>query len=125
MKLKQAVEVFTALTALAATKLPAKTGYRVAKTLNAFRADVALYEEERNKLVSALGIPMDDNSGNFKLVGESFMKFNEQHEAMLDEEVTPSFFPITPEDLGNVEIEPQHLAVLDGIFIKETQNETV
>lgn len=122
MKLKQAVDVFAALSALAATKLPAKTGYRVAKALNTFRSDIASYEEQRNKLVSELGTPVNDGSGNFKFEGEAFKAFNEQHEAMLEEEVSPSFASICPDDLGNAEIEPVHLAVLDGIFIRENES---
>lgn len=39
--------------------------------------------------------------------------------ALTDEEVTISLPTISPDDLGDVSIEPAHLAALDGIIIVE------
>lgn len=118
MKLKTILEIAPALSALGATKLPAKIAYRVAKALNAIRADVANYDEQRMKLLRELGKP-DEKDPNIVRLGDNAAAFDEQIKALIDEDVTVTLPTITLDDLGDASIEGAHLAALDGIFIVE------
>jgi hypothetical protein len=118
MKLSQLIEIFPALSALAQTKLPARTGYRIAKAINLLKPELTAYENERIKLAESLGKRTEDGQ-QFKFNDGNAKEFIQQMNALTDEEVTIAFPTITPDDLGDVSIEPAHLATLDGIIIKE------
>lgn len=118
MKLSKLIEVFQAMQALSQTKLPAKVGYRVAKSINMIRPELEAYEQQRAKLAESLGKISDDGK-QYLFDGQSGKDFQDQISAMLDEEVTLDLPSITPEDLGDAEIEPMHLAALDDFFIKQ------
>jgi hypothetical protein len=118
MKLSKLIEMFPALNTLAQSKLPAKTGYRIAKAINLIKPELAAYEEQRIKLAESLGTKTDDGQ-QFKFEDDGAKKFIEQMNALTDEEVEITLPSITPDDLGDVAIEPVHLAALDGVFIKE------
>ena len=122
MKLSALLEISPALSALATTKLPAKSGYRIGKWITLIKAEETAYHAERNKLLQELGTPGEVQDGNqqFTFTEESGKQFIEQQNALSDEEVDTASLPtITPDDLGSAEIEPHHLAALDGIIIKE------
>lgn len=116
MKLKTIIEITPALSALGATKLPAKIAYRVARALNAIKPDAVAYDEQRMKLLRELGTP-DEKDQNIVRLGDNAAAFDEQIKALLDEDVTVTLPTITLDDLGDASIEPMHLAALDGIFI--------
>lgn len=117
MQLRTLISITQAIHALGATKLPAKTAYRVAKAINAIRPEMAAYDEARLKLAAELGTLSED--GLQYVFGDNTQAFIRQHEALLDEESTVTLPTITPDDLGDVAIEAHHLAALDGVFIKE------
>ena len=123
MKLSQLLEVTPAINALAGTKLPAKTGYRLGKWITLVKAEEAEFHAARNKLLQELGTAGEanaDGSMPFSFTAENGKQFVEQQNALSDEEVDTASLPtITPDDLGSAEIEPHHLAALDGIIIKE------
>lgn len=123
MKLKTIIEITPALSALGATKLPAKIAYRVAKALNAIKADYTTYEEQRTKLLRELGTP-DKVDPNIVRLGDNAAAFDEQIKALIDEDVAVTLPTITLDDLGDASIEPMHLAALDGIFIVEPKPTT-
>ena len=118
MKLFQVVEIFPALQALGATKLSAKAGYRIAKAINLVRPEIQAYEEQRIKLAQELGTKSEDGL-HFRFEDTAAKTFMEQLNALLDENCTIALPTIAPDELGEIAIEPQHLAVLDGIVIKE------
>lgn len=117
MQLRTLVSLAPAFHALGATKLPAKTAYRVAKAINALRPELAAYDDARLKLAAELGTLSED--GQQYSFGENGPAFTRQHEALLDEDCAVTLPSITPDELGDISIEAHHLAVLDGVFIKE------
>ncbi len=118
MKLSRLIEIFPALNMLSQSKMPAKTGYRVVKAINLIRPEIAAYEGERIKLAESLGKKSEDGQ-HFNFEGDNAKNFMDQINALTDEEVEITLPTITPEDLGSLSIEPQHLLALDGVFIKE------
>lgn len=116
MKLSKLVEIATALNALGAAKLPAKTAYRVARAINATKSDILAYEEARLKLAESLGTRTDDGQ-SFRFEDDKGQVFFKQHLALLEEEVSVQFTQISLADLGDVQIEANHLAVLDGYVL--------
>ena len=117
MKLSQLIEIFPALNTLAQSKLPAKTGYRIVKAINMIKPELAAYDGERLKLCEELGTKTEDGQ-QFQFETDAAKQFMEQLNALIDEEVDITLPTITPDDLGNLNIEPQHLLALDGIFIQ-------
>ena len=118
MKLSQLIEIFPALNVLAQSKLPAKTGYRIAKAINLIRPELAAYDAERIKLATELGTKSEDGQ-QYQFADDAAKKFMAQMNALTDEDVAITLPTIAPDDLGNVAIEPQHLLALDGVFILE------
>lgn len=117
MKLSKLIQVFPSMQALAQTKLPAKVGYRIAKAINLARPELETYEAQRIKLAESMGRLSEDGQ-HYIFEGNTSSEFSEQLIAMGDEEVALEFPTITMEELGDVKIEPMHLAALDGILIK-------
>jgi hypothetical protein len=118
MKLTKLIEIFPALNALAQCKLPAKTGYRIARAINLIKPELAAYEAERIKLAESLGTKSEDGQ-HYQFADDNAQAFVVQMNALTDEEVDITLPTITPDDLGDASIEPQHLIALDGVFIVE------
>ena len=62
MKLKQVIDIATALSSIATAKLPAKASYRIAKAINLLRPEVTTFEEQRVKLAKELGTLSEDGA---------------------------------------------------------------
>lgn len=118
MRLSKLIEITPALNALAQTKLPAKTGFRIAKALTMIRPELAAYEEQRIKLAESLGKKTEDGQ-QFHFEDENAKMFIAQMNALTDEDVNIQLPTIAPDDLGDVSIEPAHLAALYGSVIVE------
>ena len=118
MKLSKLIEIAPALNALAQTKLPAKTGFRIAKALSIIKPELEAYEGQRIKLAESLGTKTADGQ-QFQFEDGNAKAFIEQMNALTEEEVAVTLPTITPDDLGNISIEPSALMALDGVFIKE------
>lgn len=130
MKLETVAQIFPSLQALSATKLPAKAGYRIGKALNKVIGEMKEFEAQRIKLAASIG-ELSPDGGTYlfrkidpetkEVLFDRTDEFNSQFAALLDEEADLDLPTITPDDLGDVEIEPRHLAVLDGIVIVEAK----
>ena len=118
MNLSQLVQITPALQALAGTKLPAKSAYRVAKAINLITPELKLFEEHRLKLAEEHGTKSEDGQ-NYTFANGSAEAFSAALQTLLDEEVAITLPTISPDDLGTADIEPAHLAALDGIIIKD------
>ena len=118
MKLSKILEISGALNVLANTKLPAKASYRVAKAINLITSELKVYDQARVKLAEELGTKSEDGS-RFDFADDAAKSFNDQIQALLEEEVDITLPTVTPDELGAIEIEPLHLAILDGVIIKE------
>lgn len=119
MKLLKLVSAVPSIQALANTKLPVKTSYRVGKIINALQPELEDYEKQRQKLIQQYGKLSEDGT-QYLFEGENAVKFQEKINEILDEDLTLIFPKLSLEDLGNIEIEPAHLAALDGFIIEDT-----
>jgi uncharacterized protein Veg len=118
MKLSKLIEVFPALTTLAQCKIPAKAGFRIAKAIALIKPELEAYEGQRMKLAESLGTKTEDGQ-QFKFEDDNAKSFIEQMNALTDEDVSIVLPTITPDDLGDVSIEPAHLVALYGVVIAD------
>ena len=118
MKLSKLIEINPALNALAGLKLPAKTGFRIAKALTLIKPELEAYESQRIKLAESLGTKTEDGA-QFKFEDDAAKQFIEQMNALTDEDVAITLPTIKPDDLGDVAIEPAALMALCDVFIVE------
>jgi hypothetical protein len=119
MKLSKLVEVAPSLQTLSNLKLTSKVSYRIAKALNIIKPELEIYDKERVKLAQELGTQSEDGKG-YNFAGDNLNKFQTQIQAILDEEISlPGLTMITIDELGAIEIEPIHLAALEGILITD------
>lgn len=118
VKLSELIESFPALQALASTKLPAKISYQVGKFVSIYTKELELYDKVRLEKAKELGTLTEDGQ-SYQFQGENAAIFKTETEELLAVEVEISKEPIKVADLGDVEIEAKHLAVLDGIVISE------
>lgn len=118
MNLATLVQITPALQALAGTKLPSKTAYRIAKCINLITPELKLFEEHRLKLAEEHGTRSEDGT-QYQFANGAAEAFSAALQTLLDEEVAITLPTISPDDLGSAEIEPSHLAALDGIILKD------
>lgn len=119
MKLLEITNMLPALNSLAAQKIPVKAGYRIAKTLNMIKPDLAAYEEQRTKLLQEFGTLSEDR-GSYNFTNANSLLFQVAHQALLEEEVVFLVLPtIKLSELGELSIEPLHLAALSSIIIED------
>lgn len=116
MKLSELLDIHPALVALAETKLPVKAAYRVARALKACRPSIETFHEARAKLAAELGrLSKDGQRYEFDDGGAAF---GAQVRELLEEDAGDIELPkIQLAELGDVKIEPLHLAALDGTVI--------
>lgn len=118
MKLSDLLTIVPAMQALTQIKLPAKVSYRVGKAMNMIEPELRAYEKTRGELMRQYGKPHADGM-KFTFEGENRDEFVKAMDALVAEEVTTKLPTVTLEDLGDIEIEPAHLAALDGIILVE------
>ena len=118
MKLSQLIEIFPALNALVSLKLPAKTGFRIAKALTLIKPEMEAFEAQRIKLLESLGTKTEDGS-QYAFEGDNAKTFISQMNALTDEEVAITLPTISPDDLGDADVGIPVLMALCDVFIKE------
>lgn len=118
MKLSAVIALTPALTALGNTKLPVKASYRVAKAINKLNPDLEAYGKARAELAKRLST-LNDAGTAYEFKGPALAEFNSEHEKLLDEEVEIDLPKISIDELGDVVLEPVHLAALDGVILTE------
>lgn len=116
MKLSDITNMLPSLQAMAATKLPVKAGYRVAKAMNLIKPDLAAYDEQRTKLLQEFGTLSEDRA-SYTFTPESGKLFAEAHQQLLEEECDLVLPTIQLDELGDLSIEPMHLAILSALIV--------
>ena len=109
---------FNSLQVLSSLKIPAKTAFKITRVMKKVKEEMDVFEELKRRLVDEYGI-VEDNK-EFKVIpkdSEHFENVDSELNSVLDTEVEFSFEPISVEELGNVEIEPVHLHVLEYMFV--------
>ena len=118
MKLSKLIEIAPALNTLAGLKLPAKTGFRIAKALMLIKPELEAYEAQRIKLLESLGTKTEDGT-QYAFEGDNAKAFIAQMNALTDEEVATMLPTITPDDLGDADVGIPVLMALCDVFILE------
>lgn len=112
MKLETLVNAAPALQALAATSLPVKLAYKIARVLPLVDAEMKAYGTARDGLLKQHGKPeADGRSYSFESAGAA--AFAEGIEQLHAEEVTIEFPKVSIEALGESKMTPAQLASLD------------
>ena len=119
MKLLELTNMLPALNALGNQKIPVKAGYRVAKAINLLKSDLAVYDEQRTKLLQEFGTLSDDKA-SYNFTGDSGKLFQTAHQQLLDEECTLVLPTIKLSELGELNFEPVHLAALTAMLDDDT-----
>ena len=107
-----------ALFALSQKSLPAKVSYRIGKAINQSKSVARAFDEARRNYCLSLDLPISEDKQSFitegreKEVGEGIQK-------LLDAECDTKFMPVSLASLGDIQIEPIHLAALDGWILTE------
>jgi hypothetical protein len=119
MKVQDVLNSNQALYALAQKQLPATAAYRVGKAINKARQVAQDFDRKRYAFISGLeGVTLSDDKKEFNIEGRE-AEVQEGIQKLLDEECTIEFPKIPLDMLKNIEIEPIHLAALDGWLIAD------
>lgn len=119
MKLEAVIQFTPALQALYAQKLPVKVSYRIARILNIIKPDMLAYEEARMGLFREFGVSADGGN-SYSIPPEKALEFNEQFKLLVSEDLKVELPKIKISELGDLQIEPQHLMALDPLLIDDT-----
>lgn len=118
MKLSQLLQIAPSLQALGAMKLPVKVAFRVGTALTNVKPVMATFDEARMKLFQEHGTLGEDGQ-TYTVPAEKVGVFNEQFSALTEEDCTVTLPKIKLSEMGDVSIEPQHLAALSEMFVDE------
>ena len=118
MKLKQLIDAQDALYRLANAPLPAAVAFRLKRVLRVVNPELQTYEQARVNLASSLGKLSEDGS-QYRIHPKKRLEFNEQLEALWDEEVEMNFKPLRIGDLGDTAVTAADLLALEWLFVDE------
>ena len=104
MKLGELVGSFTALNNLAAEKMKAKQAYRVSRVLMEANSHLEAFNGARDNAVEKYGKKNGDGNIEVKRDSKEFKKFNEEMNALLEENVEMKFDRIKLKEIGNLEV---------------------
>lgn len=121
VELRKLVVSIPAITELASKPMKAQTAYRISKVLNEVNRHLKPYNDVRNKLIEKYEANTD---GPVLVFSEEkkenrilSIKFDKEISPMLDEEVKlTNVKPISVAKLGNVQISPGAMSMLDWIL---------
>lgn len=114
LKLGEIVASAETLKVVAATKMPVKTSYRLNKMLRLVSKEVKIYEEEKGKVFEEYG----------ESAGEGLLQIKEEHkddakkelDTLLDQDVELDLPDVSLDDLGNLQVTPLELQVLEPLL---------
>lgn len=120
MKLSQLLQISPSLQVLSTLKLPAKASFRIAKIVNLIKPDLAAHDVARTALLQELGT-IDETGTSYNLTAVNSMKFGSAMAQLADEECDLVLPTLAISDLGDIEIEPLHLAALGELITDDTE----
>jgi len=112
-----------ALQQLAGLKLPAKVSYRLSRALTSAESEMKNLQKEHFHLVKKLGVKVEGEGDQWKVLPENLEKFNEEMAGLLAEPAHVWGDPLDISLLGDAEIEPRVLAALDWLIVDSEQPE--
>jgi hypothetical protein len=119
MKLSTIVQsVAPSLQALGGMKLPVKASFRVGTALTAIKPVMENFEKSRMGLFEQFGI-LDEKQQTYSVPDAKLPDFNKQFAALIEEDCAVTLPKIKLSEMGDVSIEPHHLAALADMFVDE------
>lgn len=105
-----------AFATLANSRLPASISYQVAKMLKAVSSELTLLEEQRIASVKKFGVS-DPTTQEIAVSAENASAFSAEMNALISMEIDLPFEKINlVEHLGNIELKPAEIVLLEPFF---------
>ena len=118
MKVSELVAMQPSLIALANIKLPVKVSYRISKILNQIGGVIKQVNADQRALYQSMGVLNEDKT-QFVIPDEHRDAFNAAMQGLMDVEANITIHPVSAADLGDISIEPGHLALLSGFVLAD------
>ena len=112
-----------ALQQLATEKFTAKVAYRLSRILKSAESEMTSLKTAHFDLVKKLGVKVEGEGDQWRVLPENLEKFNEEMAGLLSEAAHVWGDPQDISLLGEVELEPRLLAALDWLIIDSEQPE--
>ena len=103
------------LIAISKYKFSPQVAYRIGRAINNSKSIPTDFEKSRLKVLNEVGTLSEDKT-NFSIVGKE-EEFQKRMDELLETPVTLKWHKISLESLGHVQIEPEHIAALEGVLI--------
>jgi len=116
MKKSELMVMQPSLMALANIKLPVKVSYRIGKLLGQIARVIKGIQFDQHALYRTIGTLSEDEQ-QYVIADDRKAEFQAAVTALLDAEVTFEFEPVSLAELGDISIEPGHLAALEGFVL--------
>ena len=116
MKIHQLMQAVPTLNILLTTKLPTKVAYRIAKSVNLINSELRLVEDTRINTANKLGT-LNKEKNIFEFAEGKDVEFQKIMTEVQNEECTVDLPTFTLDELGNTQIEPNHLQILLDIGV--------
>ena len=114
LQLGQIQDMKDPMSRLTNEKLPLRVAFKLNKMIRVFDENLQVIEEERVKLVKALGEESDD--GTMKVPKDNLEEFQKQYVELMMEEVEVDVIGFSIDDFGDAKVTTQDMLKLDAIF---------
>jgi len=91
-----------------------KTAYKFAKFIKAVAQELAIMEEQRQRLVEKYGERLDD--GSVKVIDNLLNDFLQEYEVLASTKVQFDFEPVELDVLKDINLSPQELIAIDPLI---------
>lgn len=111
LKLMQIINAKDSLVELSQKDLAVMASYRVAKILKKIDPEIAIYEDERIKLIRKYG--EESEPGRLQVKQENIPEYVKELETLVQQEVDIDIQKVKISEIGNIDIKPAVLINLD------------
>jgi hypothetical protein len=117
LKASELEDVKNGLLELSATKIPAKTSYRIGKLLRKVNIELADIYKTRNELLMRLGELADPATQRYNIKPENIEEWTKEITALLSETVTlTGVEKVSLNEIEHIEVKPSALMALELII---------
>jgi hypothetical protein len=114
IKLEQILTSVVSLRNISEERLPIKTSFKLKKIIKEVDENILIYEESKRELLEKYGEKQDDI--NYKISEANQEVLENEHQQLIETEVTLGFEQIKAEELENSNISPKDLQILDWLI---------
>lgn len=112
IKLKDIIGNIENFSALNQNKMRGKTAYKVARILTELQIHLEDYNTVRGRLLSQYGKPTSELINQYTIPDENILKFNQELEELLNEQVQLNCAKINIDEFEDVELTPGQMTAL-------------